>query len=81
MVSNEVDPALLPPSQGATYFHSLRVHLEMMRAQKLDIDCGLDPHEWGWQRVNGQLVPIMTDKSIAPQALFKIKRCNCKITT
>ena len=53
----------------------------MMRVQKLVIDCALDPHEWGWQRLNGQRVPIVTDRPIAPEALLKVIRCNCKTTT
>lgn len=78
MISNEVDPALLPPSERATHFHSLRVHLECMRILSLDINCGLDPCLWGWERKNGVLKPVKTDKPVAPEFLLKVIRCNCK---
>ena len=51
MVNNKkLEPASLPPTERATYFHSLRVYLEIMKAMKLDINNGLDPCEWGWKR-------------------------------
>ena len=43
MTRNEIDPAVLPPTARATYFHSLRVHIEIARAVMLDIDCELNP--------------------------------------
>ena len=48
MTRNEIDPAMLPPAERATYFQSLRVHNGIVRAVMLDIDCELDPCDWGW---------------------------------
>ena len=81
MTSNEIDPATLPPSETAAHFHSLRVYLEMSRALALDINCGLDPCQWGWERVNGKLKPVMTDLPPAPDFLLKVIHCNCKTTS
>ena len=82
MINNKsLDPASLPPTERATHFHSLRVHLEMIKATKLDIDCGLDPCQWGWQRHGHVLKPIKTDLPPASDFLLHIIRCNCKITS
>ena len=71
----------MPPTERATHYHSLRVHLEMMRVTRLDIDCGLDPRDWGWQTVDGVLRPIKTDLPPAPDFLLTVIRCNCKTTS
>lgn len=81
IASNYIDPANLPPSERAAHFHSLRVYLEITRALTLDINCGLDPCQWGWERVNGTLKPVMTDMPPAPDFLLKVVRCNCKTTS
>lgn len=82
MVKNEeVEPAALPPTERATHYHSLRVHLEMMRVTRLDIDCGLDPRNWGWQTVDGVLRPIKTDLPPAPEFLLTVISCSCKTTS
>ena len=62
----ELEPASLPPTERAGYFHSPRVHLEIIKATKLDIDCGLDPCDWGWQRCGDVLKSIKTDLPPAP---------------
>ena len=81
MTKNEIDPAVLPPTARATYFHSLRVHIEIVRAVMLDIDCELDPCDWGWQRSKEVLKPIMTDLPPAAEFLLNVVRCNCKTTS
>ena len=78
LLANDVDPATLPPSERAAHFHSLRVYLEMRRAESLSIDCGLNPCDWGWRRISHILHPIMTDKPAAPESLLSSMRCNCK---
>ena len=81
MMKNEIDPAIFPPTERATYFHSLRVHFEVIKALKLNIDCGLDPCCWGWQRHTDVLKPIMTDLPPAPDFLLNVVRCNCKTSS
>ena len=39
----------------------------------------MDPSEWGWKVQGEKLVPVMTDKSPAPDELIKIIRCNCSV--
>ncbi len=38
---------------------------------------GMDPTEWGWDVQGDKLVPLMMDKSPAPQTLLKMIRCTC----
>ena len=76
-----MEPAALPPTERATHYHSLRVHLEIMRVTRLDIDCGLDPRNWGWQTVDGVLRPIKTDLPPAPEFLLTVISCSCKTTS
>lgn len=40
-------PERLPATKNAAYFHSLRVHLQVIQWLKLSTDV-LDPSEWGW---------------------------------
>ena len=38
----------------------------------------LDPTDWGWVSVSGNLEPIKTDKPPAPENIMKIIRCSYK---
>ena len=77
MSSNEVDPACLPPTERSTHYHSLRVYLEVMKADMLNIECGLNPCDWGWKRNEDLLLPVMTNLPPAPAFLLNVIRCNC----
>ena len=35
------------------------------------------PSEWGWKVEGDKLVPVMTDKRPAPDALIQMIHCNC----
>ena len=73
-------PGKLPPTEGAAKFHSMRVHLQVMVWETLDISVD-DPTKWGWRKEDHALVPIPTDKPIAPDHLLKFIRCKCKKDT
>ena len=55
-----------PPKEKAAFFHSLRVHLQVMIWKSLD-QCEYDPSSWGWEMKNGVLAPVMTDLDPAPE--------------
>ena len=78
-----IDPANLPPTDRAAYFHGLRAHYQIMCW--LLLEDGLfefDVSEWGWKTINNNLlVPIKTDQPFAPECLTKVIRCKCKTTT
>ena len=50
VTSSQVNPAILPPTERAAHFHSLRVHLEMLKGTSLELECEVDPCKWGWRR-------------------------------
>ncbi|KAK6168833.1 hypothetical protein SNE40_020007 [Patella caerulea] len=74
---SKLDPRLLPPTPRASYYHSLRVHLQVVRWLQLD-DCLLDEKEWGWEVGPHGLQPIMTDLPAAPEEVLTFVRCKCK---
>lgn len=73
-----LDPQKLPLTERAAYFHSLRVHLQVMLWQDLESN-DFNPEEWGWKLDGPVLQPIMTDQAPAPESL-KFVRCNCKLS-
>ena len=72
MVSNGMlEPEKMPPTQRAAYFHGLRAHLQIVTWKLLDTaDFQSKPEDRGWQVKNGGLVPVMTDKDVAPECLL-----------
>lgn len=76
--SNTIRPEILPPTERATYYHALRVHLQVAQWKHLCLTC-LDPKEWGWRKKEDMIEPIKTDIEPAPAWLLQVVRCNCKI--
>ena len=72
-----IDPALLPPSPRAAYFHGLRVHHLINVWRKLG-DTDIDPLRWGWEMKNGNFSLIMTDIEAGPPDILRIVRCGCR---
>ena len=75
-----LDPQKLPPTERAAYFHSLRVHLQVLLWRKLT-NSDLDPVQWGWKIDGKVLAPIMTYLNAAPEGLLKFVRCKCKLSS
>lgn len=71
------DPRLLAPSPRAAHFHSLRVHLQIMRWVRLD-DHYMNPLEWGWEDWDSGLQPTMTDVPVGPDQVLNFMRSKCK---
>lgn len=76
--SNVLKPELLPPTERAAYYHSLRVYLQLQVWIHLDITC-LDPLQWGWTLIRGSMNPIMTDLNVAPETVLRFIHCKCKV--
>ena len=68
-----LQPERLCPTERATFFHSLRVHLQVMIWKSLG-QCQYDTCSWGWEMKNGVLAPVMTDLDPAPEELLKFVR-------
>ena len=77
---NVLDPQKLPPTEGAAYYHSLRVHCQVIIWIKLNVDA-LDPRLWGWTLQDNEYSLVKTDKDVAPENLLKFVRCKCKLTS
>ena len=71
-----VAPCILPPSSGATKYHSLRVFHQVQ--VWLGNEKNVPPEKWGWKISDGSMIPILTDKPPAPEELLKGIRCSCK---
>lgn len=60
----KVELEQMPPTDGAAYFHSLRVHLQIMQWKLLeDGMTHLKPHDWGW-KMDASNLNLMTDKAV-----------------
>ena len=70
-----VTPERLPPTASACKFHSLRTYYQVM--EWMGCSDEMEPCEWGWKVEVDKLVPVMTEKSPAPDALIKMIHCNC----
>lgn len=75
-----IGPQKLPPTERAAFFHSLRVHLQIILWFKLTNDY-LNPTQWGWKLADTVLTPVLTDLDAAPDSLLKFVRCKCKLTS
>ena len=75
-----LDPQKLPPTEKAAYFHSLRVHLQVIIWKTL-VNNALDPLQWGWRLDGTVFTPVMTDLAAAPESLLKFVRCKCKLSS
>ena len=68
-------PQTLPPTSAAAKYHSLRVYYQIQEWKGCSAE--MQPLEWGWKKVEGKLMPVLTDLPPAPDELLKIIRCNC----
>lgn len=75
-----IKPQCLPLTERAAYFHSLRVHLQVIEWKSL-MNVSLNPAAWGWRIIDGIYEPIMTDQGPAPENITKLIRCNCRLTS
>ena len=69
--TSEIEPQRLPLTERSAYFHCLRVHYQV-RVWKTFDQCVQNPKESGWKNVNNLLLPVMTDKKVAPENLLVI---------
>ena len=70
-------PSRLPPTSSAAKFHLLRAYYQIQEWKSLG-SVNLDPQQWGWELSTNKLLPIMSDKPIAPPELLKTVHCQCK---
>lgn len=76
LTSAEFQLASLPPTSASARFHCLRAYLTIQQWLGNDDIC---PTDWGWELVDGKLLPIPTDQAPAPDRVLKIVSCGCKV--
>ena len=76
----EVEPENMLPTETTTYYHALRVHLQVVQWEHLDLKC-LNPLDCSWTFQNNSVIPVKTDFPAAPDWLLQVVRCKCKTTT
>ncbi len=75
-----VQPENLLPTSSAAKYHSLPVYLQV-QIWKGESRHGphLHPQNLSWKAVEGKLLSVQYDMDVAPKALLKVVRCNCKM--
>ena len=64
-----ITPERLLPTESANELYCRRVYYQTMTWMWLERD--IDPLEWGWRMEDRKLVPTMSDKKAASDALLK----------
>ena len=70
----------IPPTSAAAKYHSLRTFFQVrtwMVEYYSDVLC---PQQYGWEKRDDILQPIMTHLDPAPEYLLSITKCGCKGT-
>lgn len=73
---SRIDPALLPLSPCAAFYHGLRYYYQIAVWNDLS-NVYKDPLRCGWKLSSKKYVLIMTDAEAGPSKLLKIIRCGC----
>ena len=63
----------LPPTESSTKYHCQRVYFQIMVCIGKEGDT--NTVYWGWKQVEKQLLPVMTNKTAAPECLLKMIHC------
>ena len=79
VTSNKVEPQQLPPTKRVAHYHSLSVHLQVVRWTILSNDM-LKAKAWGWKMRNNSICPVLTDLDAEPAKVQQYIRCMCKST-
>ncbi len=64
----------LPPTSAAAKFHSCHAYIAVQQW----IGNNLCPTDWGWHYGDGSLVPLTTDRPVAPTRVLRMVSCGCK---
>ena len=80
MVSEDINPENLSPTEDAANYYAIRVHLQDSQWKQLDLKC-LNSFDMGWIRPDACLKPIKTELDAAPDFTLNVVRCKCKMTS
>ena len=65
----------LPPTSSAAQYHSFRSYLTIQLWLGNDEARATD---WGWIASDDRLVPVATDRPVAPERILRMISCGCK---
>ena len=71
MVSEDINPEKILPTEDAANYHALRVHLQVSQREQPDLKC-LNPIDMGWKRTDRCLKPIKTELNAAPDFILNV---------
>ena len=71
----------LTPTASALKYKILRSHYValVLKRSHLPLQNLPPPEDFGWEKIDGKLVPIMTDCLSTPMALIELSVCCCKL--
>ena len=81
LIDGTITPEKLPTSEKAICYHGFRLHLQIIKWKMLDEPQSLNATDWGWKKYGDYLVPIPTDKDVAPTNILKVIKCRCNSTS
>jgi len=73
-IHTHIQLASLPPTTAAANEHFKCAYYQVQQW----LGCSLSATKWGWNLVNGQLMPTLTPKPPAPDKLLHLISCKCK---
>ena len=76
--ASSVEIQNLPPSLDAGQYHIYRAFYQAKCWMSKDEECALRAVDWGWQDLQGKLVPKTMDCQPAPHNILKLIRCQCE---
>ena len=68
----------LPPTLDARRYHTYRAFYQAKCWMSNDEDCSLREKDYGWQNLQGKLLPRTMDCEPAPDYILKLIHCQCK---
>ena len=70
----------LPPTASTSKYNIFRGHYVavVLKRSHLSLQNPPPPEDFGWKKIDGELVPIMTDCLPAPMTLIELSVCGCK---
>ena len=66
---------MLDLDSALSFVHCQRVHYQIMVWTDMEND--MNPVDWGWKLEDNHFVPVMTNKTAAPESLLHMVHCNC----
>ncbi|CAH1104110.1 unnamed protein product [Psylliodes chrysocephalus] len=77
--SKKVDLVFIIPTANALTEHIKRVYFQVQSISKQGQDETLDPLEWGWELVDGELSSVTMSQEAGSEKILSKISCSCEI--